>query len=179
MKGIHDDLTASGAFLMTARTLVLLALVLVLNGCGGAEHRILGTDIPLVPGTALQSNDFKSSRGRVESGEVEFTGSIFDALERARWTGRGFEKDGWTQESLTGTPEQATAVFTQPLRGSDTERVATLDVVASQVRGVARITISERPIASAGSKPKDTSKPASSAGDPAGDPASEQPPAKD
>ena len=163
---------------MTARTIVLLTLALVMNGCGGPQHRISGTDIPLVPGTALKSNDFQTARGRVQSGEAMFTGSIFDALERARWAGRGFEKDGWTQESLTGTPEQATAVFTQAVPGTDTERVATMSVVASQIRGVARIIVTKRPMTAAESNREKTSEP-TDAESSTSEPDAESAPAKD
>jgi hypothetical protein len=141
---------------MRYTTTALLALVFALNGCGGPEHRILGTDIPLVPGTALKNKDFTTARGKVQSGQATFTGSIFDALERARWTARGFEIDGWTQESLTGTPEQAVAIFTQAVPKTDKERVATMTVVASQVRGTATIVVTDRTVKPPASAPKDT-----------------------
>ena len=140
---------------MRFTTTALLALVFAMNGCGGAEHRILGTDIPLVPGTALKNKDFTTSRGKVQSGQATFTGSIFDALERARWTARGFEIDGWSQESLTGTPERAVAIFTQAVPRTDKERVATMTVVASQIRGTATITVTERPVKPPAAAPKD------------------------
>jgi hypothetical protein len=132
---------------------LFFALFFVMNGCGGPKHRISGTDMPLVPGTAVKTNDLKSSRGLIQSGEVTFTGAIFDALERARWTARGFEKDGWAQQSLTGTPERATAIFTQALPKTDNERVATVNVISSQVRGIATITVEVRPITGSATKP--------------------------
>lgn len=130
------------------RPVILLLSLLCgfLSACAGNDHRILGTDLPLVPGTTLTENTLVVRGGRASSGAVTFDGSIFDALERARWTGRGFEKDGWTEASITGTPEAATGVWTQRLPGGERERVATLEITASQVRGVAVITVTDRAV---------------------------------
>lgn len=125
----------------------LLAAVLVfMTACASTAHRVSGTDVPRVPETEVKSNSLVFSGGRAESGKVEFTGTIYDALERARWTARGFAIDGWTEVSLGGSAAEAKALFTSAWRQPGTERVATLRVIAAQLHGSATITIEVKKI---------------------------------
>ena len=130
---------------MRIGSICLLGLACLLGACSSPSHRINGTDVPNIPGTKLVQSSFKSSGGSVEAGQATFSGSIYDAMERARWAGRGFLKDGWTEVSLTGTPQEATAIFTAPWPGDGMQRVATLDITASQLRGSATITVKVEP----------------------------------
>ena len=134
----------------------LTGLVFLATACSTPAHRISGTDVPNIPGTTLVQSSFQSVRGSVEAGEATFSGSIYDALERARWTRRGFLKDGWAEESITGTPLQATAVFTSPWPGKHLRRVAVVDISAAQFRGSATVTVSVEPFPG---DPGDTAKP--------------------
>ena len=143
--------------------LILAGALLSLVACAAPAHRLHGTDLPKVPETTMASNNLELVRGKAFSGDVTFTGTIFDALERARWTARGFEIDGWTEQSLTGSPSKATAIFTMPGTQPGTERVATLDVVASQVRGTAVISIKIKPAPKTGSTSEGSNGPAGSA----------------
>ena len=130
---------------MRAGLIIAVLAVSFLSSCADMGHRLTGTDIPKVPSAQLVESSLKSVRGRIQSGKVVFSGSIFDALERIRWTERGFKIDGWTQRSVTGTPREATAIYTSPWDEAE-EHVAVLHVVAAQIRGTATITVNLRPI---------------------------------
>lgn len=126
-----------------------LVCVFVLWGCEDTRHRISGTDIPGVHGLAIESSDVTWSdqyRG-VESGTFELEGAIYDALERIRWSSRGFKKDGWTQVSITGTPDEATGVFRERWHDPGMERIATMHVVAGRTNGHAKLVIRVQKVA--------------------------------
>lgn len=125
-----------------------LALILVgtgflftQTGCQSTEHRISGTDIPKIPELTLVHSETEGERSRVRSAEFRFDGPVFDALERIRWTSTGFEKDGWTLDSITGNAAEAEAIFSMPWHEPGMRRVADLHVIASQVRGKATLLV--------------------------------------
>lgn len=125
---------------------LLMTLLVSLVACASQSHRLRGSDLPRVPETQIETNSLEIWQGKARSGEVLFTGPIFDALERARWTARGFRIDGWTEKSLSGTPADATAVFTSSWSEAGTERIATLHILASRVRGSATINVEIKPV---------------------------------
>jgi len=126
---------------MRSGLLIVLLHCTFLASCADHSHRVDGTDLPKVPSTKVQATTLKSVQGRTEEGRILFSGSIYDALERIRWTGRGFKADGWTQRAVSGSPREATALFTSPWSG-DEERLAVLHVVADPVHGTATVTVS-------------------------------------
>ena len=121
---------------------MLVGLLCSFGGCQSRDHLILGTDIPRIPELDLASTQAERERNKVSDAEFIFTGPIFDALERVRWTTRGFKKDGWKRVSIGGNASEANGVFTQPWHAPGMLRMAKLHVVASQVRGTATITVS-------------------------------------
>ena len=149
-----------------------------LASCASKAHRLTGTDLPKVPSTQLVETSLKSVRGRTESGTVVFSGSIFDALERIRWTERGFKTDGWTQRSVTGTPREATAIYTSPWNDEE-ERVAVLHVVAAQIRGSATITVNVEPLKEAEARLKQDDKGDGQSGAGTGEPSPQSAPPAD
>ncbi|MEC8559720.1 MAG: hypothetical protein VXY94_06550 [Planctomycetota bacterium] len=120
-------------------------LIAICAGCTNSKKQVAGTDIPVIPqlqhtGTQVVSG----SRRAITDGSASFQGPVYDALERARWSEANFEHLGWTFEKISGTPRQATAVFVKPVKDSDVQRVATLDVTADRRDGVATIHFSTR-----------------------------------
>ena len=142
--------------------LLLIIAVALMVACESDQHRLQGTDIPRVPETTVESNTLELHGRRAISGTVRFVGPIYDALERVRWTARGFDLDGWKEVSLTGTPAEANALFVSEWHEPGTERVAKLHIVASHVRGQAILTIEVKPA------PEDDKKDGSDAKDSAG-----------
>ena len=57
-------------------------------------------------------------------GRASFTGPIADALERARWAARELAPRGWKLDSLTGTPQEATAKLHNTMRQAELHIIA-------------------------------------------------------
>lgn len=120
-------------------------LVAICTGCTNHAKQVAGTDIPVIPQLQLTGTSVESgSRREITIGSARFQGPVYDALERARWSEANFEHLGWTFEKISGTPTQATAIFVKPVKGSDVQRVATLDVTADRRDGTATIHFSTR-----------------------------------
>ena len=127
---------------LTALSLWLLGLLIAVGACQTSDHRIAGTNIPGVHGLELtSSSNVKQSGRHIAFGEFVFKGPIYDALERVRWSARGFELDGWKAVSISGRPDAATGVFTQPWPVPDMERLAKLQIVASKTEGSATLSV--------------------------------------
>ena len=125
--------------------LSVAVLVATCAGCTNHAKQVAGTDIPVIPqlqhtGTNVESG----TRREITDGSASFQGPVYDALERARWSEANFEHLGWTFEKISGTPTQATAIFVKPVKDSDVQRVATLDVTADRRDGTATIHFSTR-----------------------------------
>ena len=113
-----------------------------LSACESASHRITGTDIPGVHGLKLVSSyDVRQSGRHIAFGVFQFEGPIYDALERVRWSARGFRRDEWKTESISGNPNSASGIFTQAWKSPERHRVARLEVTADRVHGVAELTV--------------------------------------
>ena len=126
---------------LTVLSLWLTAVLVALGGCDSQSHWIGGTDVPKVVGLQLTYSKVEKIKRRISFGEFTFNGPIYDALERVRWTARSFEKDGWTVESISGSPDTATGIFTQPWSVPDMKRLAKLQIVASKTNGSAVLSI--------------------------------------
>ncbi len=154
-------------------------LVAICAGCTNSSKQVAGTDIPVIP--QLQhtgTNVVSGSRSSITDGSASFQGPVYDALERARWSEANFEHLGWTFEKISGTPRQATAILVKPVKGSDVQRVATLDVTADRRDGTATIHFSTR-TAGSGAAPASGEPERATAADPGTPPPSKPPPSAD
>lgn len=126
--------------------LVLLASLPA--GCSSSHLQVPGTDIPRVPHLELINiQTIEGSKSQMTKGKAIFEGTIFDALERIRWSTANFEHSGWTLESVTGTPQKATGIFFKNSKDGTvtTQRIATLVVTANRRKGTAVVEFSTRP----------------------------------
>ena len=116
-------------------------------GCSNPHKQLGGTDIPVVPQLDhVDTAVVDGSKSKIEAGTVTFRGTVYDALERARWSVSNFEHNGWNLESITGTQQKATAVFGNAKVLNGIQRVATLVVTADRRNGTAVIHFSNRKV---------------------------------
>ena len=133
----------------TCQRLFLLLTPLFFLACSIHEPGISGTDLPAIPRVTLDSSDVTGSQGGVPtSGRFEFTGPVYDALERLRWISRAYVEAGWTPESAEGSQAKATQVFTKPLKNKPLKRVVTITALASQTDGSVLVELHSEALAS-------------------------------
>jgi hypothetical protein len=111
----------------TCLSLFLFVLPMLLAGCGSPQKRISGTDLPTIPRVTMTS---------------------YDALERLRWISRPYVEAGWTPEKSTGSPSEATQVFSKPLPELKLKRSVKITAIASQTAGSVLVHLYSEPLPS-------------------------------
>jgi hypothetical protein len=133
----------------TCLSLFLFVLPMLLAGCGSPQKRISGTDLPTIPRVTMTSSEIKSStEGVATDGKFVFTGQVYDALERLRWISRPYVEAGWTPEKSTGSPSEATQVFSKPLPELKLKRSVKITAIASQTAGSVLVHLYSEPLPS-------------------------------
>ena len=156
----------------TLKRILPILTATFIAGCSNPHKQLGGTDIPVVPQLDhVDTTVVDGSNTRIDAGTVTFRGTVYDALERARWSVSNFEHNGWVLESITGTQQKATAVFGNAKVLNGVQRIATLVVTADRRNGTAVIHFSNREVPagsgtqSEGASSKAASDPAASSSD--------------
>ena len=133
----------------TCQRLFLWLTPWLIFGCHAVQPVISGTDLPHIPRVTLSSSEVTESQGGVPtSGRFEFTGPVYDALERLRWISRDYVEDGWTPAPPEGSQARATQIFTKPFKNKPLKRVVTITALASQTDGTVVVELHSEAVAS-------------------------------
>lgn len=116
---------------MTSSRIALFVLCLVvplawLTGCHasmGQDVRTMGSMPSFEHLSVASTNESGSIKGRW-LGSALFSGPIADALERVRWAVRELAPRGWKLDSMTGTPQEATAKLHNTIRQAELHVIA-------------------------------------------------------